>query len=387
MIGKKTLDDGKIIGAVFMDLSRAFDCLPHSLLIAKLHAYGVTEETCQLLCSYLTSRKQRVKIGNYTSLWNTTYKGVPQGSILGPILFNVFINDLFFFMDKCQLYNYADDNSMSSASSNISDVMCNLHHDTANAIDWFIRNGMEPNPAKFQFMIISSKNIEKLFLRINENVMIPASSDVVLLGITIDEKLRFDKHVDIITKKAARQVNALSRISRNLDHKSKELINNSFVRSNFSYCPLVWHFCGKSANGKLEKLHERALRLVLNDPDSDYDDLLVKSGSSSLFTQRLRTIMVEIFKFLKKESPSSLESMFQIKEMPHHFRDGIKLIQPIRRTSTFGLRSISYLGPKLWNSLPRDLKKLLEANASTQTFKHALKSWNPLLCDDFNQYI
>ena len=98
---------------------------------------------------------------------------------------------------------------MSSAGSNISDVMSNLQHDTVNAINWFIKNGMEPNPSKFQFMILSSRDIEAPPLRINDNTTIVASSEVVLLGVTIDDKLKFYKHVDVITKKAATQINAL----------------------------------------------------------------------------------------------------------------------------------------------------------------------------------
>ena len=97
--------ENEIVGALFMDLSKAFDRLPHSLFIAKLHAYGLSFDSCELLSSYLSDRIQRVT------------KGVPQGSIIGPLLFNIFINDMFFFIDHCTLYNYADDNSMSVSST------------------------------------------------------------------------------------------------------------------------------------------------------------------------------------------------------------------------------------------------------------------------------
>ena len=100
------------IGAVFMDVSKAFDCLPHRLLRAKLHANGLSTAACHLMFSYLKERRQRVKISNSRSSWKLLTKGVPQGSILGPFLFNVFMNDLFLLIQNCKLYNYADDNSM-----------------------------------------------------------------------------------------------------------------------------------------------------------------------------------------------------------------------------------------------------------------------------------
>ena len=131
---KSALDKGHKTGAVFMDLSKAFDCLPHALLLAKLNAYGLSTAVCELMSSYLNQRMQRVKISNCRSSWKILNKGVPQGSILGPLLFNVFMNDMFLFMERCNLYNYADDNSIIYSSPDIETVILNLKHDCQNAI-------------------------------------------------------------------------------------------------------------------------------------------------------------------------------------------------------------------------------------------------------------
>ena len=119
---KESLDKNNVIGALIMDLSKAFDSLPHGLLIAKFRAYGLSLSACDLLSSYLSNRHQRVKIKGSRSEWHEVKKGVPQGSILGPLLFDVFVNDMFHFVDKCSLYNYADDNSISTASPCVHDV-------------------------------------------------------------------------------------------------------------------------------------------------------------------------------------------------------------------------------------------------------------------------
>ena len=111
---KSTFRNNKCAGAIIMDLSKAFDCMHHDLLIAKLDAYGITTSSLKLLKSYLTNRQQKVKIGNATSEWEDILKGVPQGSILGPILFNIFINDMFHFITRADLVNYADDNTICS---------------------------------------------------------------------------------------------------------------------------------------------------------------------------------------------------------------------------------------------------------------------------------
>ena len=115
-------DNKKVLGAVLMDLSKAFDCLPHELLIDKLRSYGLDKDSCNLLGNYLSNKHQRVKIGNSLRNWLQILKGVPQRSILGPFLFNVFINDIFLWLKQGDLYNYADDNTLSDIGNSVDEV-------------------------------------------------------------------------------------------------------------------------------------------------------------------------------------------------------------------------------------------------------------------------
>ena len=134
---KGALEKRKHVGAVFMDLSKAFDCLPHQLIVAKLKAYGACENSCALIWSYLSGRKQRVRVGSSTSEWLLIKKGIPQGSVLGPMLFNLFVNDLYAAINTCDLYNYADDNTISACCDLKQQVIDTLVAESITAMKWF----------------------------------------------------------------------------------------------------------------------------------------------------------------------------------------------------------------------------------------------------------
>ena len=380
---KSALDKGHKTGAVFMDLSKAFDCLPHALLLAKLNAYGLSTAACELMSSYLNQRMQRVKISNCRSSWKMLNKGVPQGSILGPLLFNVFMNDMFLFMERCNLYNYADDNSIIHSSPDIETVILNLKHDCQNAIQWFTNNGMKANPNKFQFMVISSKQMEPQNIELHGGVSITSEPSVKILGVVIDDRLNFDEHVSMCCTKAARQLNALARISKYLDFKSKTIIYNSFILSNFNYCPLAWHFCGKTNNQKLDKLQERSLRILYCDYSSHFQDLLGNT-TESIPTTRIKCIVSEVFKSLYKLNAPCLHDMFKINKTSYDVRV-TKLEQPLRKTTNYGLRTFSYIGSRLWNLLVQEYPEVPHMDLGQ--FKSLLKRWTGPKCDVTEMHI
>ena len=155
-----SLDAGGAFGALLTDLSKAFYCLPHDLLIAKLHAYGVDIPSLKLLHSYLTKRKQRVKLNGTYSLWSKILFGVPQGAILGPLLFNIFPCDLFQFFLDVDIAKYADDNTPHSSNINLNKVLHDLEKISNTLFKWFTDNLLKPNPEKSYFLANSTQEIQ-----------------------------------------------------------------------------------------------------------------------------------------------------------------------------------------------------------------------------------
>ena len=180
-----------------MNLSKAYDCLPHDLLVLKLEAFGVGKATLNLISNCLSHRKQRTKIGCSYSDSYEIVRGVPQGLILGLLLFNIFINDPFLFIEKTNICNFADDKTIYSCNNNLQTVLKNLKHDMINASKWFKVNSMKANPKKFQFMILGKGTRQAVILNIN-NIKIRESQNVELLGLTIDNRLTFKDHINML---------------------------------------------------------------------------------------------------------------------------------------------------------------------------------------------
>ena len=256
---QKELDSSGLVGTILMDLSKAYDCLPHDLIIAKFEAYGLSKSSLSLLLDYLTSRKQRVKIGSSYSVWH----GVPQGSILGPLLFNVFINDIFMFIEKTEICNFADDNTIYDCGEDLSNILENLKHDLKILLKWFRINSLQANPGKFQFMILGKKKRNSVKLIIN-TTEIEESRKIVLLGITIDNLLIFNEHIDNLCRTANYKLHALRRIRKYLSLEKAKLLCNAFMNSQFNYASLVWMFYRKQQYLKIQNIHYKALKVVCN---------------------------------------------------------------------------------------------------------------------------
>ena len=371
------LDTGKLVGAILMDLSKAFDCIPHDILIAKLNAYGFDRKSLKYIFSYLKGRRQCVKINGICSKFLTILAGVPQGSILGPILFNIFINDIFLFIQEGNLHGFADDLTISAYADtlkHLNDILCS----EANiAIKWLQNNKMIVNPSKFQAIVLSKskKSIDTTF--VIEGHQIKSSDCVKLLGISIDDKLMFDKHISKLCKKAGGQLNQLCRFKNHLSSLSKKLSINSFIFSNFNYCPLVWHFMSASNTKKVEKIHERLLRFLYgNIFNTSYEGLLQLSGKTSMFVSRLKCLCTEIYKTINNINPKYMKNIFYRSTLRRSTIYIYNIDVQKHNQVSFGKNSLRVLGPAIWNVLPNDMK----SSENLHIFKNNMKKWGGENC-------
>ena len=371
---KSVLDKKGVAGAILMDLSKAFDCLTHELLIAKLSAYGFSRSALKLIHSYLSERQQRVKVNGSFSTSRQTSLGVPQGSVLGPLLFNIYIKDFFYLVKDTEICNYADDTTIFACGSDLGLVLESLEGDAALLSLWFENNYMKMSEDKSHLLVFGNKDND---VTVNiSGSLIKESDEEKLLGVTLDKTLNFKTHVNNLCKKASQKLHALIRLSRYMDKPQLELTMTSFVMSHFSYCPLVWMFHDRKSNTKINKIHERALRIIHKDSTSTFEELLIKSNSVSVHQRNLQLLLTEIYKTVNNLNPSFMADVFVTKDVPYNLRGSNNLALPKARTNLYGLDTIRFVGQKLWQTLPREIKE----SQSLEIFKRNIKTIRSFNC-------
>ena len=194
-----------------MDLSKAFDCIPHDLLIAKLSAYGVDKIALKYIYSYLKKRQHCVRINNIYSSFEEIISGVPQGSIVGPILFNAFLNDFFYDIENASVHNFADDNTLPCFAKTVKHLINVLKEESEVAINRFSSNKMIVNPDKFKSIILTKNKSDDIPTGFSIGTdIVPIEKSVKLLGIHLDNRLNFNLHINTICKSASNQLKCVS---------------------------------------------------------------------------------------------------------------------------------------------------------------------------------
>ena len=350
---KQAVDSGQMFDALLTDLSKAFDCFDHELLIAKLNAYGFSLPALKLVHDFLSNRKQRTKVNRTYSSWLEIVFGVPQGSILGPLLFNILLADLFFILNDVDIASYADDNTPYVIADDINGVIASLEQTSKALFEWFENNFLKSDADKCHLLVSSSDAVN---LTVSE-YDIKNSECEKLLGLKFDNKLTLEKHITDICRKASRKIYALARIVSYMDLSKQRMVMNAFFNSQFNYCPLIWMCHNRTMNRKINRLHERCLRIIYNDKQSSFKMLLEKDSCVSIHDENIQCLSTEMYKVNNGLSPPIVSNIFTQKNCnPYNLRLNSQYSRSLVRSVFHGTESTSYLGPVIWDILPDSYK-------------------------------
>ena len=228
---RESIDKGHQFGALLTDLSKAFDCIDHKLLIAKLYSDGISISSINLLSSYLSNRKQRIKINDCFSLRHEIEYGVPQGSILGPLLFNIDLIVLFFICEKDDNASYADDTTPYTRARDTPTVISELQSTSEKFFNWFEKNHLKANPEKYHLLLSPKSSMETKI----GGVSVKSGEMETLLGVSIKSELNFENHISSICSKVSKKLNALGRIAEYITLEKRRMLFKAFIESQFDY--------------------------------------------------------------------------------------------------------------------------------------------------------
>ena len=304
------MDQGQYTGSVFVDLQKAFDLVDTDILLQKLLLLGVTCESLQWFRSYLVDRKIVTCINDVVSDALPLTGGVPQGSLLGPLLFVIFINDMPHSFEKCKIHLYADDTVLYYSHKNPSVVQSVLNEELARLDTWISRNKLKINYSKTVGMLIATKNLlkkqDKLVLKVRGRDIIQMHN-TKYLGVIIDSELKWNIHIENMCKKIGKMVGFLGRLRHYVNETNLKIIYQSVILPHFEYADNVWSSSSDKYLDRLQKLQNRAGRIILKINRQSYisnqqlHDIL-KWDTLSL--RRTKHMHVMMFKILHGLTPN-----------------------------------------------------------------------------------
>ena len=360
------MDLGKYVGTVFVDLKKAFDTVDHNILLQKLNHYGVQELDLKWFESYLSNRKQFIRIDGVDSSIQNINTGVPQGSCLGPLLFLVYINDLPYSVKNAKVSIYADDTSLALQSENISQLTAALNDDLRNLHLWLKGNKLSLNVAKTQSLLISTKHRQAvmkdqaviLALDIcNEPVV--AAENIKYLGVYIDKSLDWEKHIQEVSKKVSRSLGVIKYCKRFLPFDTLKCLYKSILDPHFRYCCPVWGVAGASEINHLQKLQNRAARIITSSSYDAPSKMLIKQLGWRTIEEIIQyESRVMVYKSVNGLAPQYLQDIFtRNSENPsYELRSTATDLHIPKRNTASGQKGFSFRGSKLWNSLSAEIK-------------------------------
>ena len=376
------INNKKYSTLLFLDIKKAFDSVSHKKLIRKLEHYGIRGVANDLIKSYLEKRKQFVSIANFNSSDLVIEYGVPQGSILGPLLFLIYINDLPSCLQSLPRF-FADDTALLITGKTLKDIQFQANLELSNVLQWMNANSLILNAAKSEALVVSPyvrKSEPPVTFEIGKDFF-QSSISAKYLGVTIDNHLSFNQHITLLENKIARSVGVISKLRFYLPQSSLVILYFSLVHTHLLYALPVWASTYNTYLSKLKRLQNKAVRIISRTSIKDritpnYHRLEILK-LDDLYTLEIAKLM---YQFTQNKLPDTFDHYFTYSsDVSKHYTRHVTQEDHIflnRFATSRTQHTIKYIGVKIWNNIPKEIKKLSYTKFILSYKKFLLSKYN-----------
>ena len=357
-------------GIIFLDIKKAFDTVNHEILLKKLSYYGIGGTVLTWFKNFLSDRYQCTRIHGNISSFVLVLSGVPQGSILGPILFSIYINDIIYACNLSTPYLFADDGALFFEQT-CRNSFINMKIELITIFKWLSVNKLSLNDGKSEFLLFDSVDrLDEITVEFcNTSLTIKECKETKYLGLILDSKLNFKSHIDYIIKKVMKRIGAMYRSKSLLPIRYRKMFANALMLPQFDYLDTIYNRASKTKLAELDTLYKKIAKIVLNVPQTESSINVYRDMKwLPLHLRRQLHLFNYMFRIINDNCPTNFMNKFSY--ISGGSRDGESCNLYLNRSTSN--KNFYYLGAKCWNNIPSTLRNLSDVKSFSHSYKQQL---------------